>query len=63
MTFFQIIVSLSILAIVVASLLAPLESLTWWAGWLDDKDDLDDVPVPPQHRRLYLSTPKHLSFI
>ncbi|GAB5494798.1 MAG: hypothetical protein Phog2KO_50130 [Phototrophicaceae bacterium] len=58
MTFFQIIVSLSILAIVVASLLAPLESLTWWAGWLGDKDDLDDVPVPPSTSKAILKYPK-----
>lgn len=42
---FQLILSLAIIAIVVASLLAPLESLTWWAGWLGDEDDLDEIPV------------------
>ncbi|MEO1067703.1 MAG: peptidase [Cyanobacteria bacterium J06638_6] len=40
-------VAVSLIALVVAILLTPLESLTWWAGWQGDQPLNPGVPVRP----------------
>ncbi len=39
MTEIQLILGIILLWIVIAGLLAPLESLSWWAGWYQDADE------------------------
>ncbi|MBV9387821.1 MAG: hypothetical protein JOZ78_15470, partial [Chroococcidiopsidaceae cyanobacterium CP_BM_ER_R8_30] len=42
-------VSISIIALVVAALLAPLEALGWWAGWYGEQVDIASTPeVKPE---------------
>jgi predicted Abi (CAAX) family protease len=38
---------IGVIALVFAGLLAPLESLGWWAGWYDDEVDVEAIAPPP----------------
>ena len=39
----EFLISLILIAILMSSALAPLESLTWWAGWFGEEEELDEL--------------------
>lgn len=53
-----LLLALVLFSIALASLLSPLESLTWWAGWFGTEEDLDELMINPDSEAIAGPTPR-----